>query len=558
MTDNSECSEGGYDYKFVHTPSDTLVCKICHYPSRMPHLSVCCGHTFCNSCVRNVKKSTFISDACPMCRTEQFTTVPNKQNERVILNLHVLCVNTERGCDWIGEVNNIASHLRNSSGCKFEDVHCPNSCGETFERQLLVSHAEECPRRLINCQYCHIEGEYQLIEGSHKEQCCKFPVPCPNECEIINFPREDLREHMKVCPLEIVQCQYHNVGCEAKMARKDSVKHNEEKTNEHLLLVKSVLIDTQNKLSDTKHKLDSTQNNLADVQNKLAETQNKLDNTENKLANTQYKLTDTQLKLDKTQNRLGDTQSKLQSTQSKLTNTQHKLDSTQGRLDNVEDKLDDAEQRLDSAEEDIDDNHTEVLDKVEEAKLQSNGEIITVENRISELEATLKQKTKLIDMLFGEWAIEIHTRAAKLSSCNQLLPVIVKVPDFTMNMGNKVDWYSDPFYTHHQGYKMNLNVVPAGHSSSEGRYMSVYMYIMSGPFDHLLKWQLRGKFQITLLNQICDSEHHSVTYHIHASRNQSEPFWYCEEFISREALSKRSFTCQFVKDNCVFFEVCKL
>ena len=61
--------------------------------------------------------------------------------------------------------------------------------------------------------------------------------------------------------IEIVQCQYHNVGCKAKMARKDLVKH-DEKTNEHLLLMKSALTDTQNKLTDTQNKLADTQDKL--------------------------------------------------------------------------------------------------------------------------------------------------------------------------------------------------------------------------------------------------------------------------------------------------------
>ena len=160
--------------------------------------------------------------------------------------------------------------------------------------------------------------------------------------------------------------------------------------------------------------------------------------------------------------------------------------------------------------------------------------------------------------MFGEWPIKIYTRAAKLLSCNQLLPVFVKMPDFVMNVKNKIDWYSDPFYTHHQGYKVRLNVVPAGWGKSEGHYMSVYLYIMDGPYDHLLKWKLKGKFQVTLLNHICDSEHHSVSYRNHADRSQTQPFWYCEEFISYEELRKISATCQFVKDNCIFFEVCKL
>ena len=391
------------------------------------------------------------------------------------------------------------------------------------------------------------------------------------------------------------------------MARKDLVKHDEEKTNEHLLLVKSLLIDTQNKLSDTEHKLDNTRNNLADTQNKLAETQHKLDNTQNrlgdtqnklgntqdKMAETEHKLATTQWKLDNIQSRFGNTESKLlstqsklqsmqsrfgdtesklqstqsklqstqdklQNTQSKLANTQHKLDTTQNRLDDVEDKLDDAEQRLGSAEEEIEDNHAEVLYEVEVAKLQSNSEIIAVQNRISELGATLQQKTELIDMIFGEFLVNMHTRAAKLSSCNQLLPVFVKMPNFMINKRDKVYWYSSPFFTHHNGYKMMLSVVPAGHGSSGGLYMSVYLYIVDGPFDHILKWQLRGKFRVMLLNQINGSENHAVSYQIHADRKQSKPFWYCEEFIPYEQLHIISATCQYIKDDCLFFEVCRL
>ena len=30
---------GGYEYKFVKDPPDTLVCKICHHPCRVPYLT---------------------------------------------------------------------------------------------------------------------------------------------------------------------------------------------------------------------------------------------------------------------------------------------------------------------------------------------------------------------------------------------------------------------------------------------------------------------------------------------------------------------------------------
>ena len=42
----------------------------------------------------------------------------------------------------------------------------------------------ECPRCMVTCQYCGVDGEYQLIEGEHKELCPKFPLPCPNKCDV--------------------------------------------------------------------------------------------------------------------------------------------------------------------------------------------------------------------------------------------------------------------------------------------------------------------------------------------------------------------------------------
>ena len=82
---------GGYDYEFVHTPSDTLICQICHCPSKEPHLSACCGHTFCKSCIEATKGVKSVINVCPVCRNEEFTTILNKQADRIIRNLYVYC-----------------------------------------------------------------------------------------------------------------------------------------------------------------------------------------------------------------------------------------------------------------------------------------------------------------------------------------------------------------------------------------------------------------------------------------------------------------------------------
>ena len=191
-------------------------------------------------------------------------------------------------------------------------------------------------------------------------------------------------------------------------------------------------------------------------------------------------------------------------------------------------------------------NHTEVLVKVD-------NKLSTAQKRINELEITLQQKSKPFDVMFGKWAVKIHTQAAKLLSCDQVLPVIAKVSDFEMNKQTKYEWNSHPFYTYHQGYRIKLTVVLAGRGLGQGHHVSVYLYIMDGPFDHVLKWKLKGKFDVKLLNQFSDSSHLSVSHRIYADRSQSKPFWYSDEFISHERLYKRN---SFLKDDCLFLEVC--
>ena len=200
---------GGFDYDFVITPPDRLICKVCHLPSRDPYLSVCCGHVFCRTCQDS-------ADVCPVCNNydKEFMTFLNKQLDREIKSLRIYCTNREKGCAWQGELNNINNHLGNRRGCQFKEVNCSNKCGKMIQRQYLAIHVEtECPHRKVNCQYCHDTGEYQFIEGQHKEECPKLPLPCPNKCEVGSVPREHMEAHRGLCQLELVNC-VNNCGKE--------------------------------------------------------------------------------------------------------------------------------------------------------------------------------------------------------------------------------------------------------------------------------------------------------------------------------------------------------
>ena len=474
---------GGYNCSFIDTPQgDHFICKICHLPSRDPYLSVCCGYLFCKSCLDNVKKTAAITNVCPICRDEEFMTFPNKQAAREIKSLHIYCTNKEKGCEWQGELNDINNHLGNSDGCQFEEVKCSNDCGKMIQRRYLTSHVEtECPRRKVTCQYCHDTGEHQFIEGQHKEECPKLPLPCPNKCDIGNIPYKSLEAHRKECPLEMIQCEYYSVGCEVRITRKDQEKHENEKVKEHLMKTKFVLTDIKHDLNNTKGELNNTKHELTDAKRELANAK------------------------------------------SELTDAKGQLTSALQRINTLEVLL------------------YLATDKAV-AKPTSNAVV---------LESSLKWSGKLIVMVMMS------------KSGDQESPVILQMPTFSKQ--NNVKWYSNSFYTHNKGHKMCLKVYTLG-NDSKGTHLSVFLCLMKGPYDDELTWPLRGKFEMKLLNQISDSEHYSLTATFGddtpndckgrvTKGDKSKNGWGKPQYISNKDLHKITPTCQYLKDDCLFFQV---
>ena len=270
-------SAGGFEYQFVSSPPDIVVCKICHLPTRDPHLTICCGHVFCKSCLDGMKEAKSIVDnICPVCRGEDFVTVPNKQIDREVKSLHVYCTNKGRGCEWQGEVNYIDNHLTKDGGCEYEEVLCTSGCDRVIQRQDLTKHVEtECPCRTVDCQYCQLRGEHQFIEGKHKEECVEYPLACPNKCgEAECIPRKDMNEHRSRCPLEVIDCEYQTMGCEVRMIRQTQKEHNKEKMEYHLHLTKCKLDETNCELSKTTSKLNDAMKELSTSKEEFTDVKN--------------------------------------------------------------------------------------------------------------------------------------------------------------------------------------------------------------------------------------------------------------------------------------------
>ena len=432
---------GGYEFHFVSTPPDIVMCVICHLPSKNPYLSECCGHNFCKSCLRHCNTIRNAARACPMCKDKQFNTFPNKQIDREVRSLHVYCSNMKSGCTWRGEINEIADHLSEDNGCQYEEVPCPLNCTAKMQRRLLTEHVKDkCTRRNVACQYCQGVNTHHFIEGEHKNNCPKFPLTCPNRCKIGTVPREDMEAHRKSCPLEIIQCDYHSVGCEVRVTRLKRRLHEEEHMEEHLRMTKA-----------------------------------------------------------------------------KLAKTEETLQSTEERVNNLEVML----SRL--------------------IQNSTGSGMVIVET---------------------DWAS--HLRALATKSPNALpCPVIIKLSQFTCHLQSGKRWYSDPFYTYENGHKMCLST----QVNRDSGILSVWLHLMKGPNDDNLAWPLRGKFEIKLLNQTGDYKHHCVmlTYDDKVDGNScgritdekvtiAKGYGY-SPFFSLPNLQEISKACQFLKGNCLFFQV---
>ena len=172
----SHPESGGYDYEFVDAVADKYHCAICTKVMRNARLVACCGKHFCDSCLRKWIESAR-QKICPHCREVGFQDVLNKEKIREIKEFRIRCTNSDKGCEWVGELGAVKKHLKSDSGCGYVEVKCSahgcdtaartlTICGAAMERHYLSIHETECVYRQYKCQHCGYTDTYDAIAGS--------------------------------------------------------------------------------------------------------------------------------------------------------------------------------------------------------------------------------------------------------------------------------------------------------------------------------------------------------------------------------------------------------
>ena len=320
---SSERKYGGYNYEFVGPIPEDFTCPICTLVQREAHQVTCCGKIYCESCLEDLKNKGNRCFSCPCCRASlrgAYTVFPDKNAVSKIKHLSIYCTNKERGCKWVGNLKDMEEkHLPE---CPNEIVHCtipctssidtfftvipskpcessddevrhgvhvpkkissessidyslavhplPETCGAKVQRHQLVKHmTEECEWRQVKCPHCEEEGSYKHIFGGHEKKTCpNVLLLCSNIGCSVQIKRCLRADHHKVCPKEIVPCQFDFVGCEQILKREDVYTHDSEYMRTHLEKAVTRIKDLQqrlNKTEDLEHRLNKAERTIENL-----------------------------------------------------------------------------------------------------------------------------------------------------------------------------------------------------------------------------------------------------------------------------------------------------
>ena len=112
---------------------------------------------------------------------------------------------------------------------------------------------------------------------------------------------------------------------------------------------------------------------------------------------------------------------------------------------------------------------------------------------------------------------------------------------------------SDPFYTHHHGYKFKLKILYFDSSDND---IGAYLYLIKGEYDDQLNWPVEVKVQLELLNQNGDHHHVVRTKNMKWNKDKRDTDNIIDDSLMKYPdLEKSSDGVQYMKNDCLKFRV---
>ena len=433
----------GYQCEFIDPVPEDFYCKNCNLVARKFTITSCCGETYCHACIADTQEQ---GKPCPACGEKDFTLTKQVKYQKRIKELQVYCSMKERGCGWSGTLEHLDTHLdSDQDNCQYVDTKCPLNCQQAIPKNKVEQHVtQHCAKRPYVCQHCNFKATYEEVVDTHLPECKYVPLQCPNLCGV-TFERDFMEDHMKMCRLEDVECEFSSVGCEYRFRREDQEDHTRQNSQKHLTLTASLAVETREQLQDQVAKYREIEQNL---KQKLDVQEQKLKVQEQNLDELYQKLKEQDL------NRKKQDQ--------KLNEQDHKLKKQNQKLEEQDQKFKEQDQKL-------------------EEQKDSIKQCLLIRQELGDKLKALSDETE-----------------AKLS----VLMRSFKMENFSKKKEKRTSaWYGPAMYTHVGGYKFCIGVDADGVGAGRGKAMAVQLYSLPGEFDGQLKWPGKAKFTIELINQ---------------------------------------------------------
>ena len=339
----------GYQCEFLDPVSDDLYCKKCTLVARKLSISTCCGESFCHACLADTQKE---GKPCPVCGEKDYNIVGRVNTQKRINCLQVYCSMKERGCDWSGTLEQLDIHLDpDQDNCQYVDTKCPLNCQQAIPKNKVEQHvAQHCAKRPYVCQHCNFKATYEEVVDKHLPECKYVPLQCPNLCGV-TFERDFMEDHMKMCRLQEVGCEFSGVGCDGRFRREDQEEHTRQNSQKHLTLTASLAAETKEQLQqklpeqDKKHKEEEEK-----LKQKIEEQEKKLKDEEKKRQRQEDKLREQEKKLGEQKKRLNGQEKKLEEEEKKRQQQERKLGEQEKKQDEQKKKLVQQEKKLEEEE----------------------------------------------------------------------------------------------------------------------------------------------------------------------------------------------------------------
>ena len=408
---------GGYECEFVERPPKAVQCEcpVCLLVLREPHQVTCCGYSFCATCVKRVQED---KKCCPTCNEADFTVFPDKRLKRSLNEYRVYCCQRGEGCDWVGELGELDRHLNLQPppekllvGCQFSVVDC-TYCVQPFQRCYVQAHqSDDCPKRPYACQHCNkhaatFKATYEEVTQNHWPVCPFFPLSCPNNCELV-LQRQEVEHHMsRDCPLTLVLCDFHMVGCQIELTRRDMPSHISENITGHMSLLQAHMMTHPGENMATylwlmvgsiqKVVLDNVniRSELHEAQETLRDTCDELQQSRDQQQKTHDKLEQTSDELQGTRETVAKLEASGVSQQEQNESLQRAIDTCQEENKTLRQQKDDLTERLRASEQKIQALDTQLHEKIQQTSTQLQA---TVTAHEKETTAALNQHKRESD-----------------------------------------------------------------------------------------------------------------------------------------------------------------